>query len=188
MKYVSIFLAAIFSLSFLQHDCGNANKANQSSANNQNLTVASASPTSTPTDKSKKQKPSPTPAGSCSPLPTPLSEAEKNDPLREQTLREMLDGGLGSIDVDCDGVCNAADNCVLVYNPNQKDSNKDGYGDACDPKLVDKSFVDLRCDMDGDGVPDNKDNCPGVCNSDQEDVNKNGIGDVCAIRLFRMQF
>ena len=57
----------------------------------------------------------------------------------------------------------------------------DGYGDACDPKLIDKAFVDLRCDTDGDGVPDNKDNCPWVCNPDQKftDVNKNGVNDLC---------
>jgi hypothetical protein len=123
--------------------------------------------------------PSPTPA--CSPYPAPLSKENLNDPMQEPTIREILDRGLGSVDADCDGVCNGSDNCVLAYNPDQKDKNGDGYGDACDPKKVGKSFTDRRCDMDGDGVPDNKDNCPWVCNPDQKftDVNKNGVNDLC---------
>jgi len=39
-----------------------------------------------------------------------------------------------------DGVLDAADNCSDVYNPEQRDSDGDGYGDACD------------CDHDQDGV------------------------------------
>ena len=140
------------------------------------FTDAITRPSPTP-PKSKPEKPDfpPSPTHGCSPQPKPLSEAEKNDPDR----RENVFGE--SSDSDCDGICDIADNCPLVYNPDQKDSNKDGYGDACDPQLVDKSYVDLRCDTDGDGIPDNKDNCPWVCNPDQKfvDVNKNGVNDLC---------
>lgn len=40
------------------------------------------------------------------------------------------------------------DNCPLVYNPDQRDTNNTGVGDAC------------RGDFDGDGVPDALDVCP----------------------------
>ena len=41
----------------------------------------------------------------------------------------------GSSDTDGDGVPDAADNCVLVANPDQRDTDGDGYGNACDPDL-----------------------------------------------------
>ena len=37
-------------------------------------------------------------------------------------------------DSDCDGVSNARDNCIVVFNPSQRDSNRNGIGDACEPK------------------------------------------------------
>ena len=37
-----------------------------------------------------------------------------------------------SIDTDNDGVDDSVDNCSGVYNPGQDDSNKNGFGDACE--------------------------------------------------------
>ena len=41
------------------------------------------------------------------------------------------DGGLG-VDVDGDGWGAERDNCALVFNPSQTDSDYDGCGNACD--------------------------------------------------------
>ena len=42
-----------------------------------------------------------------------------------------FDLGSGPIDVDGDGVPDTSDNCPVVANPDQQDSNGDGVGDAC---------------------------------------------------------
>ena len=63
--------------------------------------------------------------------------------------------------VDCD------DNCPLVANADQADSNGDGQGDACED------------DQDGDGVPDDDDNCVTTPNTDQADLDGDGMGDLC---------
>ena len=41
-------------------------------------------------------------------------------------------------DRDDDGILNIEDNCPHIYNPKQKDSDDDGFGDACDDTKGDK--------------------------------------------------
>ncbi|MBI5228120.1 thrombospondin type 3 repeat-containing protein [Candidatus Micrarchaeota archaeon] len=41
----------------------------------------------------------------------------------------------GCPDNDSDGIVDAIDNCPNISNPDQKDSNSDFVGDACDPKI-----------------------------------------------------
>ena len=72
-------------------------------------------------------------------------------------------------DLDHDGVDDKTDNCLVVKNPDQRDSDGDGQGDACD----------LLNDGDGDGVTDERDNCPNVKNPDQRDSDGDGQGDAC---------
>ncbi|MGI8775363.1 MAG: thrombospondin type 3 repeat-containing protein [Actinomycetota bacterium] len=70
-------------------------------------------------------------------------------------------------DQDGDGIPDDKDNCPTVNNPDQKDTDGDGIGDACDD------------DDDNDGIPDDQDNCPTVFNPDQKDTDGDGIGDAC---------
>lgn len=73
-------------------------------------------------------------------------------------------------DSDIDGpdsFGDACDNCPFVPNPNQLDSDGDGEGDLCDS------------DADNDGLPNERDNCPLHANSDQLDRDGDGIGDKC---------
>lgn len=71
-------------------------------------------------------------------------------------------------DADGDGVSDAEDNCPLVPNADQADSDPaDEGGDACDG------------DSDDDGIDDVVDTCPAAYNPDQADSDADGAGDVC---------
>ena len=66
-----------------------------------------------------------------------------------------------------DGVCGDVDNCPLVANAGQANTDGDALGDACDP------------DDDGDTVPDGADNCPLVANAGQANTDGDALGDAC---------
>lgn len=74
-------------------------------------------------------------------------------------------------DADADEVRDSVDNCVDAANPNQRDSDGDRMGDACDPTP--------NGDTDADGVDDLADNCWTVANPGQKDADSDGIGDLC---------
>ncbi len=90
-------------------------------------------------------------------------------------------------DYDGDGILNKDDNCPGVPNPDQADTDGDGWGDACDLCPDDPAKIEpgvCGCgvedvDTDSDGLMDCVDNCPGVYNPDQYDYDGDGVGDEC---------
>ena len=71
------------------------------------------------------------------------------------------------LDGDGDGIINSSDNCPLMSNTDQLDTDGDGRGDVCDD------------DYDGDGITNSSDNCPLISNTDQLDTDGDGLGDAC---------
>ena len=107
-------------------------------------------------------------ADNCPDVPNPN---QKDGPPADGT------GDACDFDGDNDGICDpgvpvntqctGTDNCPLVANHDQLDTDKDSSGNVCDP------------DDDNDGVPDASDNCPLVANPTQADTDKDGVGDAC---------
>ena len=82
---------------------------------------------------------------------------------------------MSETDTDEDGVPDIMDNCPDVYNPDQTDTDEDGWGNACDEDDDNDGLPDtyegnvtgtdpLSVDTDGDGIPDG-----------QEDMDFDGI-------------
>jgi hypothetical protein len=78
-------------------------------------------------------------------------------------------------DDDGDGIDGPDDNCALVANPKQEDSDSDRIGDACDP-----CPNDADNDLDNDGLCADADPCP---NDPRNDSDGNGVCDTqqCAM-------
>src|SRR5215217_2994995 len=76
-------------------------------------------------------------------------------------------------DRDADGILDASDNCPDVYNPGQRDDDRDGVGNKCD------TGSNPPIDTDNDTVPDSSDNCPNVYNPAQADGDGYGVGNAC---------
>lgn len=72
-----------------------------------------------------------------------------------------------AVDTDGDGIADSSDNCSAVANPDQRDTNTDGFGNLCDADLDNDGFVnftdlsllkvrfttaDPDADLDGTGI------------------------------------
>ena len=74
------------------------------------------------------QSPVSTPSPPPSPSPTPQQQISPDQ--REQTFEQVIKGAR-QIDADGDGISNGVDNCPAVANADQKDTDGNGIGDAC---------------------------------------------------------
>ncbi len=97
------------------------------------------------------------------------------DPCPEVYDRYQSLSNLHIHDPDHDGLTLLCDNCYYDANPDQKDSNGNGKGDACQacPKLTAAENKDLDC------IAPAEDNCPEHYNPGQEDMDGDGLGDAC---------
>ena len=62
---------------------------------------------------------------------------------RLQRLRDYYPVHVVADDQDGDGIADTMDNCTLTPNPGQRDTDRDGYGNACDADLNNDGVVDL---------------------------------------------
>jgi len=80
-------------------------------------------------------------------------------------------------DTDKDGIVDPNDNCPLVVNADQADSDGDSIGDACQNDHDGDGVADYV--VGGDGSLQMNDNCPSVANPSQANSDGDGIGDAC---------
>ena len=117
-------------------------------------------------------------------------ETPDNEPSCVPVRPGQFDGIPSVNDSDGDGVADATDNCIDVFNPlrpvdgpTQANSDGDSLGDACDPCPLNANTTSCASidpdDIDSDGVDNLDDLCPEVHNPDQLDSDGDGKGDAC---------
>ena len=93
-------------------------------------------------------------------------------------------------DTDKDNIWNSSDNCPNLTNQDQRDTDGDKIGNACDTDDDGDSVSDAsdncplvsnidQLNSDGDSLGNACDNCPLVTNALQEDADRDGVGDAC---------
>lgn len=62
-----------------------------------------------------------------------ITYATSRNPMKEELTGDTVLKAAQTLDSDGDGIKTLYDTCPGVYNPDQKDTDGDGLGDACDP-------------------------------------------------------
>jgi Ca2+-binding RTX toxin-like protein len=91
----------------------------------------------------------------------PITSAEQDYILPDSSI------AVDTCDYDRDAVVDGSDNCALVSNLDQANSDGDAQGDVCD------------ADDDNDAVADGSDNCVIASNADQANADGDAQGDAC---------
>jgi uncharacterized repeat protein (TIGR01451 family) len=92
------------------------------------LTLASPTPSPEATFCFIKRNFEPISTPSPSPSPSPFPQEQVIKELSMDNIRALAK----VMDYDCDGISDFDDTCIEVPNPDQTDSDFDGFGDACD--------------------------------------------------------
>lgn len=58
-------------------------------------------------------------------------------------LYSCITGLANAADLDADGIADAVDNCISAKNSDQTDTDKDGYGNRCDPDFNNDARIDF---------------------------------------------
>ena len=113
---------------------------------------------------------------------------DDNDGLSDSE-EEALGTDPLSADTDKDSVDDSVDNCPVVENTDQLNTDGDAEGNACDSDDDNDNVADvdepgqgtnpLLADTDSDGTNDDTDNCPVDANEDQLNTDGDEQGNVC---------
>ncbi|MCK5830392.1 MAG: hypothetical protein KAH20_08825 [Methylococcales bacterium] len=118
---------------------------------------------------------------------------EKNQLFQEQNIKSILYlllffifissqslAGVSNQDIDGDGIVDSLDNCIKAVNINQRDTDRDGYGNQCDADLDNNLIVDVVDFV----LLINRFNS----NDPDADLNRDGIVNIADISLLLNQF
>jgi hypothetical protein len=108
-------------------------------------------------------------------------------------LTDVEEAAIGTnallVDSDADGDSDSDDNCPLVANEDQLNTDGDVLGNVCDDDDDNDGLTDveeeaigtnpLEIDSDDDGASDGADNCPLTANADQQNTDGDDTGDAC---------